>query len=91
MAFFDVDMLFIADIYAASEDKIEGVDSETLVREIKRRGFKNVNYIGSFDEVYDYLEDEGCDNTVIITQGAGNVTKFSFDLAQKVREKREGK
>lgn len=91
MAFFDVDMLFIADIYAASEDKIEGVDSETLVREIKRRGFKNVNYIGSFDEVFDYLEDEGCDNTVIITQGAGNVTKFSFDLAQKVREKREGK
>lgn len=89
MAFFDVDMLFIADIYAASEDKIEGVDSESLVREIKRRGFKNVNYISSFDEVYDYIEDEGCDNTVLLTLGAGSVTKFSFDLAAKVREKRE--
>lgn len=88
MAFFDVDMLFIADIYAASEDKIDGVDSESLVREIKRRGFKNVNYISSFDEVYDYIEDEGCDNTVLLTLGAGSVTKFSFDLAAKVREYR---
>ncbi len=88
MAFFDVDQLFIADIYAASEDKIDGVDSETLVREIKKRGFKNVHYIGSFDEIYDYLDDQGCDDTVMVTLGAGSITKFSFELADRVREKR---
>lgn len=89
MAFFDADMLFIKDIYAASEDKIEGIDSEALVREIKRRGFKNVNYIPSLDDVYEYLEENGCDNTVMLTLGAGSITKFSFELAEAVEKKRE--
>jgi UDP-N-acetylmuramate--alanine ligase len=90
-AFFDADMLFITDIYAASEDKIEGVDSETLVREIKRRGFKNVQHVPSFDGVFDYLNEHGCDDTVMITLGAGSITKFSHELAEAVKEKRSEK
>jgi len=90
-AFFDADMLFITDIYAASEDKIEGVDSEHLVKEIKSRGFKNVKHVPSFDGVFEYLAEHGCDDTVMLTLGAGNITKFSFDLANAVREKRSEK
>lgn len=90
-AFFDADILFVTDIYAASEDKIEGVDSETLVREIKTRGFKNVKHITGFDSVYQYLEEFGCENTVMLTQGAGSITKFSHDLAQAVKEKRSAR
>jgi UDP-N-acetylmuramate--alanine ligase len=88
-AFFDADMLFIADIYAASEDKIEGVDSEVLVHEVKRRGFKNVKHIPSFENVYEYLEEEGCSDTVMLTLGAGSITKFSHELAERVGKNRE--
>lgn len=87
-AFFDADMLFITDIYAASEDKIEGVDSEALVKEIKTRGFKNVKYIPSFDGVFEYLEKEGCEDTVMLTLGAGTITKFSHELGEAVKGKR---
>jgi len=90
-AFFDADMLFLTDIYAASEDKIDGVDSETLVKEIKTRGFKNVRYISSFDAVFEYLKEHGCDDTVMLTLGAGSITKFSHELAEAVKEKRSGK
>ena len=90
-AFFDADMLFIMDIYAASEDKIEGVDSEALVKEIKTRGFKNVKYLPNFDGVFEYLREFGCDETVMLTLGAGSITKFSFELAEAVKEKRSEK
>jgi len=90
-AFFDADMLFITDIYAASEDKIEGIDAEALVKEIKTRGFKNVKYISSFENVFEYLAEEGCDDTVMLTLGAGTITKFSHELGEAVKEKRSGK
>lgn len=89
-AFFDADMLFITDIYAASEDKIEGIDSENLVKEIKTRGFKNVKHVPGFDGVFEYLKEHGCDDTVMLTLGAGSITKFSYELAEAVREKRSG-
>ncbi len=91
-AFFDADMLFITDIYAASEDKIEGVDSEALVKEIKTRGFKNVKYIPSFDGgVFEYLEKEGgCEDTVMLTLGAGTITKFSHELGEAVKGGKRG-
>lgn len=90
-AFFDADMLFITDIYAASEDKIDGIDAEAMVKEVKSRGFKNVKYIPGFDGVFEYLQEYGCDDTVMLTLGAGSITKFSFELSEAVRMKRSEK
>ncbi len=45
-SFNNADVLFITDIYAASEDPIEGVTAEALTAAIKRFGHKDVNYIG---------------------------------------------
>ena len=44
-AFFDADVLFLADIYAASEDPIPGVSSEMLARTIREHGHKSVTYV----------------------------------------------
>src|ERR671928_1196907 len=48
-SFNNADVLFITDIYAASEDPIEGVTSEALTAAIKRFGHKDVNYVGGLD------------------------------------------
>ena len=48
-SFNNADVLFITDIYAASEDPIEGVTAEALTAAIKRFGHKDVNYIGPLD------------------------------------------
>jgi UDP-N-acetylmuramate--alanine ligase len=45
-SFYDADVLFICDIYAASEDPIEGVTAASLADEIERFGHRNVRYIG---------------------------------------------
>lgn len=87
--FFDADKLFITDIYAASEDPIEGISAQTLVQEIKERGFKEVYYLPSFEDFYGHLEAMGCDNSLILTQGAGSITRFSGELAEWLRKKYE--
>ncbi|MCD8493004.1 MAG: UDP-N-acetylmuramate--L-alanine ligase [Geovibrio sp.] len=87
--FFDADRLFITDIYAASEEPIEGITAQALVKEIKERGFKDVHYLPSFDDIYRYLEESGCDNSLILTQGAGSITRFSGELSAWLEQKHE--
>ena len=48
-SFNNADFLFITDIYAASEEPIEGVTAEALTEAIKRFGHKDVNYIGALE------------------------------------------
>ena len=45
-SFYGADVLLIADIYAASEDPIEGITSRALADEIERFGHRQVEYIG---------------------------------------------
>jgi len=48
-SFNNADTLFVTDIYAASEDPIEGTTAETLTAAIKRFGHKDVRYIGALE------------------------------------------
>jgi len=89
--FFDANKLILTDIYAASEEPIEGVNSEALVKDIKEHGFKNVSHVSSFDEVYPVLEETPCEEMVVLTLGAGSITKFSHELAEWVKGKRNEK
>ena len=50
-----------------------------------------MKYLPNFDGVFEYLREFGCDETVMLTLGAGSITKFSFELAEAVKEKRSEK
>ena len=47
----------VTDVYAASEDPIEGGTSDVLVNAIKEATGKEVVYTPSFDEAFDYLKE----------------------------------
>jgi UDP-N-acetylmuramate--alanine ligase len=79
--FLDADYLFITDIYAASEKPIEGVDTEMLLEEIKKYGFKDAAYLKQWSDFYPKLEDMRGDKIAVIVMGAGNISKFSYELA----------
>ncbi|UOD35893.1 UDP-N-acetylmuramate--L-alanine ligase [Deferribacteraceae bacterium V6Fe1] len=81
-SFFNSDMVFVTDIYAASEDPIEGVHSQVLVEEIKKHGFKDVFYLGKESDFFKYYERIKDESLVIVTLGAGSITKFSFEIAE---------
>ena len=86
-AFFNADFLFVTDIYSAGEESIDGVTSERLAAEIKNHGFKDVHYIKELRDFYEYLENDKCKECVIVTFGAGNISYFSYELAEFLTEK----
>jgi UDP-N-acetylmuramate--alanine ligase len=79
-AFKDADILIITDIYAASEQEIEGVNSNNLYRGVRDHGHGSVTYIAGFDEIVSHLNSIARSGDVIITLGAGNVWKIGEDF-----------
>ena len=86
-SFNNADVLFITDIYAASEDPIEGVTSEALTNAIKRFGHKEVSYIGGLDNAAELLRDYVQPGDLVLTLGAGTVNRISDQLVTLMQEK----
>jgi len=82
-AFPSADTLIVTDIYAASEDPIDGINAPNLCEGIRSRGHKDVIYIPNFDDIISHLLSIATSPDVIITQGAGNVWKIGEEFLKK--------
>jgi UDP-N-acetylmuramate--alanine ligase len=82
-AFTDADTLIVTDIYAASEDPIEGINSKSLCEEIRKSGHQDVTYLPDFDDIVNRLLAVAKPDDVIITQGAGNVWKIGEEFLKR--------
>ncbi len=70
--FDDTDLLFIADIYAASEDPIPGINSKVLAEKIGKRKRNGIIYLGNTD-IKNALEGiRPAAGDIILFLGAGN-------------------
>ena len=90
-SFNNADVLFITDIYAASEDPIEGVDSEALTAAIKRFGHKDVSYIGALENAAPVLRDFAQAGDLVLTLGAGTVNRVSEQLLGLLQQETQTK
>ena len=90
-SFNNADSLFITDIYAASEEPIEGITSEALTEAIKRFGHKDVQYIGSLENAATTIRDMVQPGDLVLTLGAGTVSRVSDLLLSLLRERSEAK
>ena len=79
-AFIDADSLQILDIYAASEEPIDGVNAAALARAICAATSLKAEYAMSTEEAVARLSGEAREGDVIITLGAGSVSQLSRDL-----------
>ncbi len=68
------DELYLTPIYAASENPIEGITSEALIKEMKAKG-KNVFLIENLDEMKTLITDRKNKELVFVTLGAGAISK----------------
>ena len=75
------DNIIMIDIYAAREVNTFDIHESDLIDELKKLG-KEAIHISDHDDVINYLKDNVKENDVIITLGAGNVTK----IANKIKE-----
>ncbi|MFN2501890.1 MAG: UDP-N-acetylmuramate--L-alanine ligase [Pyrinomonadaceae bacterium] len=85
VAFNNADLLFILDIYAASERPIEGVTAEVLTENIRRYGHKNAYYIGDVETAADMVCSSLLPGDLVITLGAGSVTRLSDQILERLK------
>jgi UDP-N-acetylmuramate--alanine ligase len=84
-AFNNADILFVTDIYAASETPIEGVDAEVLTGRIKSWGHKNAEYAGPIENAAEILRANVREGDLVITLGAGSVNRVGDRLLALLR------
>jgi UDP-N-acetylmuramate--alanine ligase len=82
LAFNNADVLYVLDIYAASEQPIEGITAEILTENIRRYGHKNANYIGDIDTAAERVSKDLQQGDLLITLGAGTVTRLSDEILE---------
>jgi UDP-N-acetylmuramate--alanine ligase len=79
-SFYGADILLVADIYAASEDPIEGISSRAMVEKIERFGHRHVEYAGPVSGAAVKLKEIVRPNDLVLTLGAGNVWQAGDEL-----------
>ena len=86
LCFNNADVLFVTDIYAASEQPLEGITAEILTDNIKQYGHKNVQYVGEVEgaaeKVIPFLQE----GDLVITLGAGSITRLSDEILEKLKQ-----
>jgi UDP-N-acetylmuramate--alanine ligase len=86
-AFYQSDVLFVTDIYAASEEPIPGVHGEKLAAAIQKHGHGNIRYVPDPHDLVVQLLDELQEGDVVLTLGAGNIWQTGEELLEKLKEK----
>jgi UDP-N-acetylmuramate--alanine ligase len=79
-AFNRADVLFLTDVYAAGEAPIEGADSKSLTEAIRAHGHRDVTCVPSREDLARALADRVTEGDVVITLGAGDITKTGPEL-----------
>lgn len=85
-SFNNADMLFVCDIYAASEEPLEGVTAEILTEKIRQFGHKNAYYIGDIETAAEKVREHLREGDLLITLGAGSVSKLSEQMLEVLNQ-----
>jgi UDP-N-acetylmuramate--alanine ligase len=90
-AFNDADIVYVAPVYAAGEEPIEGVDADALVEGLKQRGHRAVKAVADLDDLCRNLRDIAARGDIVICLGAGDITKWAAGLADGICRERANK
>ncbi len=78
--FSDADAVFVADVYAAGETPIEGIDKDALVEGIRRFGHRSVQPLESAPALPGVIAAEAKDGDLVVLLGAGDITAWAYAL-----------
>lgn len=83
-AFHEADVLVMTDIYAASEDPIEGVSGETLLQATRQHGQRQTHFVAQVDDLASEVVPLLKRGDVVLTLGAGNILKAGEAILEKL-------
>jgi len=84
-SFNDADVVYVAPVYRAGEDPIEGVDADVLVSGLKERGHRSAATISGPEELAIELAGMLQAGDMVVCLGAGDITKWAAGLADAVQ------
>jgi UDP-N-acetylmuramate--alanine ligase len=87
-AFHQADAVHVLDIYAASENPIEGVTSKALAKRIESFGHRGAHYAGAMPQGVADVVAAAAPGDAIITLGAGNVSQAAGQILEILRSGR---
>ncbi|KAA1182863.1 UDP-N-acetylmuramate--L-alanine ligase [Rhizobium tropici] len=82
--FNDADSIFLAPVYAAGEDPIEGTDSQTLVSRIKASGHRDARYLPSQEDLAAMVAEIAQPGDFVVLLGAGSITYWAASLPKEL-------
>ncbi|MGA1435035.1 MAG: UDP-N-acetylmuramate--L-alanine ligase, partial [Candidatus Kapaibacteriota bacterium] len=80
LSFDDADIVLITDVYAAREQKIEGISGELIAQAAKNSGHRHVHYVPNLADIDSKVRGLMKNGDLVITLGAGDITKLSDRL-----------
>ena len=86
-AFQDADTLFMLDIYAASEQPLDGITGEVLARRVREAGERDAHYMSSFADAVSAVAASASPGDMILTLGAGSVSQLGPMILEKLKER----
>ena len=90
-AFNDADVVFVAPVYPAGEEPIEGVDASALAEGLRAHGHRMVKTVDSPADLAANLRDLAAEGDVVVCMGAGDITKWATGLAPMIAAARASK
>ncbi len=82
--FNDADSIFLAPVYAAGEEPIEGADSQTLVSRIKAGGHRDARYLPSQEDLAAMVAEIARPGDFVVLLGAGSITYWAASLPKEL-------
>jgi UDP-N-acetylmuramate--alanine ligase len=84
-AFNDADVVYVLDIYAASEKPIEGVSGEKIAERMTAYGHRSAIYAATIENAVEMIASEVRSGDVVMTLGAGNIWQAGERLLTRLR------
>ena len=78
----EVDTLVLLEVYSAGEKVINGADTRALCGSIRKRGKVEPIFIEDQDKLISTLDDLLKGGDILLTQGAGNISKIAIEIAK---------
>jgi len=84
--FSDADAVLIADVYAAGETPIEGVNRDMLVNLVRRAGHRDVTPLEGPGDLPGLIWQMARPGDVVVCLGAGNITSWAHALPGQLQQ-----
>ena len=79
-AFKNVPNVIVTDVFAASEEKIDGINSEKFVKDLKETCKNSKHIAGSIEDVAKAIYPQLKTNDIVVGLGAGTITALGKEL-----------